>query len=79
VEVILQEEQLANEHSTQPRPNLADAPDVMTPVEAAKLLRIGRNAAYEGIQRGEIPSVKIGRRLLVPKAALQRMLDCETR
>ena len=59
------------------RQSLEDAPDVLTPVEAARMLRIGRNAAYEAIGRGDIPSIRIGRRLLVPKAALRRMLDCE--
>jgi excisionase family DNA binding protein len=42
--------------------------------EAAKLLGIGRNQAYEAAQRGDIPCLKIGKRVLVPKAALDRML-----
>ena len=58
---------------------LEEAPDVLTPEEAAKVLRIGRNAAYEAIQRGDIPSVRIGRRILVPKVALQRMLSAVMR
>ena len=43
--------------------------------EAARLLGIGRNAAYDAVRRGEIPTIRIGKRLLVPKAALQRMLE----
>lgn len=46
----------------------------VTVPEAAKLLGISRNAAYEGVKRKEIPSVKIGARIVVPKAALDRML-----
>jgi excisionase family DNA binding protein len=65
--------------ASQERPMLDEAPDVLTPEETAKLLRIGRNAAYEAIQRGDIPSVRIGRRILVPKLALQRMLGEVTR
>jgi excisionase family DNA binding protein len=42
--------------------------------EAGKRLGIGRNAAYEAAKRGEIPTIKIGKRLLVPKAALHRLL-----
>ena len=42
--------------------------------EAAQLLGIGRNHAYEAAKRGEIPSVRIGKRLLVPKAALDKLL-----
>lgn len=42
--------------------------------EAGTLLGIGRNGAYEAARRGEIPTIKIGRRLLVPKAALEALL-----
>jgi excisionase family DNA binding protein len=42
--------------------------------EAAKVLGIGRNQTYDGIKRGEIPSIKIGKRILVPRAALEAML-----
>jgi len=43
--------------------------------EAAKLLGIGRNQAYEAAKRGEIPTVKIGKRILVPLAALEKKLQ----
>jgi excisionase family DNA binding protein len=43
--------------------------------EAGKRLGVSRNLAYEAAKRGEIPTIKIGRRLLVPLAALERMLD----
>lgn len=43
--------------------------------EAAKRLGIGRNQAYEAVKRGEIPVIKIGKRLLVPRAALDRLLS----
>ena len=43
--------------------------------EAGRLLGLGRNAAYEAAKRGDIPIIRIGRRLLVPKAALDRMLN----
>ena len=42
--------------------------------EAAKALGIGRSAAYEAARTGQIPTVKIGKRILVPVAALERML-----
>lgn len=42
--------------------------------EAGKKLGIGRNQAYEAANRGEIPTIRIGKRLLVPKARLDRML-----
>jgi excisionase family DNA binding protein len=42
--------------------------------EAAKLLGIGRNQTYEGIRSGQIPSIRIGKRILVPRVALDAML-----
>ncbi len=45
--------------------------------EAAAILGIGRNAAYEAVRRGEIPSLRIGGRILVPKAAFQKMLGMD--
>jgi len=42
--------------------------------ETARLLGIGRNLCYDRIKAGEIPSLKIGRRLLVPKTALEKLL-----
>jgi excisionase family DNA binding protein len=43
--------------------------------EAARLLGIGRNQGYEAARRGDIPTIKMGKRLLVPKAALDRLLE----
>jgi excisionase family DNA binding protein len=42
--------------------------------ETAARLGVGRAAAYEAIKRGEIPILKIGRRILVPLAALEKLL-----
>lgn len=42
--------------------------------EVATLLGISRASAYEGVRSGEIPSVRIGRRILVPRMGLERML-----
>jgi len=56
--------------------HLDDLPDVLTLwPEAAKLLRIGKNAAYEAARRGEIPTFKIGKRILVYKAVLVRLMS----
>jgi excisionase family DNA binding protein len=54
--------------------NLSD-PLVLTPVETAKVLRIGRGTVYEQIRLGVIPSVKMGRKILIPKVALLKMLE----
>jgi excisionase family DNA binding protein len=47
--------------------------------EAAKILGISRNTAYDAVKTGQLPTVKIGRRFLVPKAALERLLDSAAR
>ena len=43
--------------------------------EASKMLGLSRNSAYEGVARGDIPSIRVGRRLIIPKAALDRLLE----
>jgi excisionase family DNA binding protein len=42
--------------------------------EAAKLLGIGRGAAYEAARTGELPTIRVGRRILVPLPTLERLL-----
>jgi excisionase family DNA binding protein len=42
--------------------------------EAAQLLGIGRSLAYEAARRGELRTVRLGRRLLVPVAAIEHLL-----
>lgn len=47
----------------------------LTVPEAGELLGLGRDAAYEAAKRGDLPVLRFGRRLLVPRAALERMLE----
>lgn len=42
--------------------------------EAAAILGISRNHAYAAAKSGELPTIKIGKRLLVPRIALDRLL-----
>jgi excisionase family DNA binding protein len=42
--------------------------------EAAKALGISRSFAYEAAREGKIPVIRLGTRMLVPVAALDRML-----
>jgi excisionase family DNA binding protein len=48
---------------------------VITVEEAAQLLGIGRDLAYRLARTGEFPSLRLGRRLVVPRAALQAWLE----
>ena len=43
--------------------------------DVGKALGLGRNSTYEAARRGDIPTIRIGRRILVPRAALQRFLE----
>jgi excisionase family DNA binding protein len=52
-----------------------DLPDVLTVDETAKFLRISRGLAFAGVRRGDIPAVRVGRRLLVPRNRLLTWLD----
>ena len=46
----------------------------LTVEEAAATLGISRASAYEAVRRGEVPAIRIGRRILVPRIALDRLL-----
>jgi excisionase family DNA binding protein len=46
----------------------------LTVEEVASLLGLGRTAAYEAARRGEIPSRRLGRRVIVPVPALLEWL-----
>lgn len=45
--------------------------------EAALLLGVSRGVGYEAARSGDLPTIRLGRRLLVPRAALDRMLGIE--
>lgn len=47
----------------------------MTVEEAAAILGISRANAYECARTGELPSIRFGRRVLIPSAALSRLLQ----
>jgi excisionase family DNA binding protein len=55
-------------------PEIAGDRRTITISEAANILGIGRNSAYEAARKGEIPTIKIGRLVLVPRDALDRLL-----
>lgn len=44
-------------------------------VEAGKLLGLSKNASYVAAKRGDFPTIRIGRQIRVPKAALHQMID----
>ena len=48
---------------------------VLTVGETAKLLRLSKTTVYDQIRQGTIPNIRMGKRILVPRAALMRKLD----
>jgi len=52
-----------------------ELPLVYTVTQTAALLGISRTHTYELVARGELAHVRLGRRILVPRLALERLLD----
>ena len=42
--------------------------------EAAQLLGLSKNSAYQACLKGELPHLKIGKRILIPRVQLERLL-----
>lgn len=53
-------------------------PATMSVPEAGRILGLSRNGAYAAASRGELPVVRIGRKLLVPKHRLLELLEGST-
>lgn len=51
----------------------------LTVAEAAAWLGVGRQTCYEAIARGDVPSLHIGRRIVVPTAQLMSLLGMEAK
>lgn len=51
-----------------------DEAEVLTVTDVARLLKIGKNNAYDLIKKGDIPAIKLGRKIIVPKNSLIEFL-----
>lgn len=49
-------------------------PTVLTVQEAGRLVGLGRSAAYDAAARGDLPTIRWGRRVLVPTGRLLDLL-----
>ena len=45
-------------------------PEYLTPEEFTAYMHLGRNTTYDLLRRGDIPHVRYGRTIRIPKAAL---------
>lgn len=50
-------------------------PLTVSVIDAAQLLGISRAFAYELVARGELPSVRLGRRVVIPRKALEALVE----
>ena len=48
---------------------------VISVEEARRLLGLSRGLMYDAVNSGQVPSIRIGRRILIPRALLGKMLD----
>lgn len=56
--------------------SLEATPKTLTVPDAGRIYYgLGRNASYEAAKRGDIPTIRIGRLLRVPVAAMERKLE----
>jgi excisionase family DNA binding protein len=63
------------QHHTSLRLDHVHGRATITIEQAAQLLGLGRTAAYDAARRGELPTRRLGRRLLVPVPALLAWLE----
>jgi Helix-turn-helix domain len=52
-----------------------DGRDTFNVPEVAKILNLGTWAAWQAVWKGEIPSIKIGGRVIIPRQAIERLLS----
>jgi len=61
-----------------PAPRLCDLPDVLDVEQAAAVTRLGVNNVRDMVKRGDlarVPESITGRRILIPRRAVERLLD----
>ncbi len=55
----------------------AEVHPTKTVEEARALLGVSRQSAYAAVKSGDIPSIRVGGRILIPTAALRRLLQLD--
>lgn len=54
--------------------SLNNLPEFLTVDEYAKLLRRGRSTAFEDIHAGRVRHLRMGRRILIPRVEIERLI-----
>ena len=50
----------------------------LTVADLQQVLGIGRRHAYELVNRSDFPTIRLGRKILIPRAAFMRWLEAQT-
>jgi len=58
--------------------DMSDASLLLRPDEVARALSVSRSAAYRLISEGQLPSVRLGKSVRVPRLALERWIEERT-
>ena len=58
-------------------PDPRDRPTLNLWPETGQLLLLSKQSTYDAARRGDIPTIRSGRRILVPTAALVRLLELD--
>lgn len=48
---------------------------IFSVMEAAQYLGISKSLAYRLVNEGEIPAIKLGKRLLIPATAIDKLIE----
>lgn len=59
-------------------PEEVSRPLTLTVEEAGRLMGLSRASAYKAAARKELPTIRLGRRLVVPTGILMRMLGVDS-
>jgi excisionase family DNA binding protein len=63
-------------NGTDPCPTRGDrAPLTLSVPEAAKLLGVSRDLVYDLVAQGELPALRLGRRIVLPRRALEELVE----
>ena len=55
--------------------SLAEYGELLTMDEVCVVLQLSRNTVYELARSGDVPTIRLGRQLRTPRAALELMMD----
>jgi excisionase family DNA binding protein len=71
----------ASSEVASPTDTIPDTADrlVLSVDDAAYLLNISRGLAYELVARGELPAIRLGRRIVIPRVVLEELLGTAVR